>query len=87
MKMTCDDLDLLLPEFLDGKLTVEQEEQATTHLATCEQCTLELNQLEGVTKLYREHGMMKLPDEARQRISAALQIESRPASGSSQETR
>jgi anti-sigma factor RsiW len=75
MTLTCDDLDLLLPEFLDGNLTAEQEEQAAAHLATCEECTLEVNQLEGVTKLYREHGMLKLPDEARKRISAALQIE------------
>ncbi|GMQ98475.1 MAG: hypothetical protein BMS9Abin17_0988 [Acidimicrobiia bacterium] len=76
MTMTCDDLDLLLPEFLDGKLTEEQEEQAAAHLATCEQCTLEVNELQGITNLYREHGMLKLSDEARTRISAVLQIES-----------
>lgn len=76
MTMTCDELDLLLPEFLDGKLTLEQEGLAAAHLATCEQCTIEVSQLEGVTKLYKEHGMMRLPDEARQRIRTALQIES-----------
>ncbi len=76
MTMTCDDLDLLLPEFLDGSLTADQEEQAAAHLATCQQCTLEVNDLEGVTKLYREHGMLELPKEARQRIAKALNIES-----------
>jgi len=76
MTMTCDELDLLLPEFLDGSLTAEQEGLAAAHLATCEQCTIEVRQLEGVTKLYKEHGKMRLPDKARQRIRAALQIES-----------
>ena len=76
MTMTCDDLDLLLPEFLDGSLTTSQEEQAAVHLATCQQCTIEVNELEGVTKLYKEHGMLELPDEARQRIARALDIES-----------
>lgn len=75
MTMTCDDLDLLLPEFLDGSLTAYQEEQAAAHLATCQQCTLEVNELEGVTKLYREHGMLELPKEAKQRIARALNIE------------
>jgi len=74
MTMTCDDLDLLLPEFLDGHLTAEQEEQAGGHLATCQQCTLEVNELQGVTSLYKEHGVLKLSDEARTRIRAALQI-------------
>jgi anti-sigma factor RsiW len=76
MAMTCDDLDLLLPEFLDGELTAEQEEQAAAHLATCEQCTLEVGELQSITNLYKEHGMLKLPDEARRRIAAVLQIES-----------
>ncbi len=75
MTMTCDDLDLLLPEFLDGKLTDEQEDQAAAHLATCAQCTLEVNELQGVANLYKEHGILKLSDEARARISAVLQIE------------
>jgi len=75
MTMTCDELDLLLPEFLDGHLTTEQEEQAAAHLATCQQCTLEVNELQGVTSLYKDHGVLKLSDEARTRIRAALQIE------------
>jgi anti-sigma factor RsiW len=75
MTMSCDDLDLLLPEFLDGALGPDQEEQAAEHLATCKACTLELNELEGVTRLYKEHGTMTLPDDARQRIARALDIE------------
>ncbi len=75
MTLSCDDLDLLLPEFLDGELTPDQEAEAAEHLATCPQCTLELSELQGVTRLYREHGVMRLPDDARRRIAAALDIE------------
>ncbi len=75
MTLSCSDLDALLPEFLDGELTPDQEAQAGEHLATCAQCTLELSELQGVTRLYREHGALKLPDDARKRIAAALDIE------------
>ena len=74
MSLTCDDLDAMLPEFLDGSISKEEAEFAAEHLATCEQCTAELNELEGVTKLYREHGTMRLPDEARKRIAGSLGI-------------
>jgi len=75
MTLSCNDLDTLLPEFLDGELTPVQEEQAAEHLATCAQCTLELSELQGVTSLYKEHGTMKLSDDARRRLAAALNVE------------
>jgi predicted anti-sigma-YlaC factor YlaD len=74
MSLTCDDLDTMLPEFLDGSVSTEDEALAAEHLATCEECTAELNELEGVTKLYREHGTMRLPDEARKRITGSIGI-------------
>ena len=74
MSLTCDDLDAMLPEFLDGSVSTEEEALAAEHLATCEQCTAELNELEGVTRLYREHGTLSLPDEARERIAGSLGI-------------
>ena len=75
MSLTCDDLDAMLPEFLDGSVTKDEEALAAEHLATCEECTAELNELEGVRALYREHGTMRLPDEARERISKTLGID------------
>lgn len=72
MSLTCDDLDAMLPEFLDGSVSQKQESAAAEHLATCEACTAELVELEGVTKLYRDHGMLHLPDEARKRIAESL---------------
>lgn len=72
MTLSCDDLDAMLPEFLDGSVTEDEEALAAEHLATCEACSLELNELQGVTELYREHGTLELPDDARARISDAL---------------
>jgi len=74
MTLSCDDLETMLPEFLDGSISEGQESAAAEHLATCEACTAELNELEGVTKLYREHGTMHLPDDARNRIAESLGI-------------
>lgn len=74
MTLSCDDLDAMLPEFLDGSVSENQESAAAEHLATCAACTAELNELHGVTKLYREHGTMKLPDDARERIAERLGI-------------
>lgn len=72
MKLTCDELDALLPEFLDGSLTPEEEAAAAEHLATCDQCRIVLSDLKGVGELYRRHGRLRLPDEARQRIRSML---------------
>lgn len=72
--LSCNDLDAMLPEFLDGSITEEEETLAAEHLATCAECSIELNELQGVTELYQEHGTLKLPDEARERISRALGV-------------
>jgi hypothetical protein len=64
----------MLPEFLDGSVAADEATLAAEHLATCDQCTAALSELEGVTKLYREHGTMHLPDESRTRIAGSLGI-------------
>ena len=75
MSVTCNELDVLLPEFLDGSLTADQEAAAAEHLATCKECALEISELEGVTRLYKEYGALKLPDDARKRIISALNLD------------
>jgi anti-sigma factor RsiW len=75
MSVTCNDLDVLLPEFLDGTLTPAQEAAAAEHLATCKACALEVNELEGVTRLYKEYGALELPEDARKRIMGALNLD------------
>jgi len=73
--LTCDQLDTLLPEFFDGSLEPDQELAAAEHLATCDQCRIQLSELEGVGELYRRHGRLTLPPEARERIGTFLGIE------------
>ena len=75
MRVTCNELDVLLPEFLDGTLTPAQEAAAAEHLATCKACALEVSELEGVTRLYKEYGALTLPDAARKRIMGTLDLE------------
>ena len=72
MIMACDQLETLLPEFFDGTLTAEQEAAAADHLATCTDCRTVVSELEGVGSLYRTHGRLKLPNDARERIREAL---------------
>ena len=75
MTLTCDELETLLPEFLDGSLNKSQEAAAAEHLATCDQCRIQVSELEGVGALYRRHGRLTLPDEARKRIEQALGVD------------
>jgi anti-sigma factor RsiW len=75
MSLTCDELDTMLPEVLDGSVTEDEATLAAAHLATCEECTAELTELQGVTRLFSEHGTMRLPDDARRRISRVLDLD------------
>jgi predicted anti-sigma-YlaC factor YlaD len=75
MTMTCDQLETLLPEFFDGSVTASQERAAAEHLATCDQCRLVVSELEGVGELYRSHGRLSLPGDARTRIRTALGLD------------
>jgi predicted anti-sigma-YlaC factor YlaD len=71
-ELTCDQLDALLPELFDGRLAPEVEAAALQHLATCSECRIVVDDLERVGEMYREHGRLTLPDDARARIRAML---------------
>lgn len=75
MNLTCDQLDTLLPEFMDGSLTLEQQDAAAEHLASCDECRVVVEDLRGVGALYREHGRLELPDDARERIVGSLGLD------------
>lgn len=68
MSLTCDQLDAMLPEFMDGVLPQQVLDKALGHIATCDSCRIVVSELEGVGRLYREHGRLQLPDDAKQRI-------------------
>lgn len=71
-RLTCDQLDALLPEFFDGALDAADEAAAAEHLATCDACRMVVNDLDRVGELAREHGRVQLPPEARARIRSML---------------
>ncbi len=72
MSLTCDELDSLLPEFMDGQLPEAKLDAALDHIASCDSCRIVVSDLKGVGELYREHGRMQLPPEARRRILDSL---------------
>ncbi len=74
MKVNCDQLAGLLPEFFDGDLSTEQSDAAIDHLATCASCRLTVEELEGVRTLGSDHGRLELPPASKQRIRRSLDL-------------
>ncbi len=74
MKVNCDQLAGLLPEFFDGDLSTEQSDAAIDHLATCSSCRLTVDELEGVRTLASDHGRLELPPASKERIRRSLDL-------------
>ncbi len=72
MKLTCDQLEHVLSELLDGESDEALEAAAGTHLATCDSCRVVVEDTEHLRRASREYGRLHLPDEARDRIREAL---------------
>lgn len=72
MKLTCDQLEHVLSELLDGESDEALEAAAGSHLATCDSCRVVVEDTEHLRRASREHGRLRLPDEARDRIRGAL---------------
>ena len=72
-EMTCDQVEDLLPEILDGNLDKSVLDDAVHHIATCDACTFTKGQYDNMQSLYRRHGALRLPDDARARIRASLE--------------
>ncbi len=75
MKVNCDQLAGLLPDFFDGELSTEQSDAAIDHLATCEACRLTVDELSGVRTLASDHGRLELPAESKDRIRRSLDLD------------
>lgn len=71
-RLTCDQLDAMLPEFFDGALDATDEAAASEHLATCDACRIVVHDLGRVGELAREHGRLQLSPEVRTRIQSML---------------
>ncbi len=73
MKLTCEQLEALLPEFFDGALPTNLSDAAGEHLATCTSCTATVDELGQVRDLVRERAALRLDQNARDRIRRTLQ--------------
>jgi anti-sigma factor RsiW len=73
MKLTCDQLEALLPEFFDGELPTNLSDAAGQHLATCTSCTATISELGQVRDLVRDRAALRLDQTTRDRIREALQ--------------
>lgn len=71
-EMTCDQVEDLLPEILDGTLSPGLIDEAVHHIANCDACTFTKGQVDKMQALFRDHGSLRLPEPARARIRATL---------------
>ena len=72
MKLTCDQLEHVLSELLDGEPDEALEAAAGSHLATCDSCRVVVEDTQQIRRTSREYGRLQLPAEARNRIREAL---------------
>lgn len=71
-ELTCDEMEDLVPELLDGTVPSAVLDDALAHLAACETCRIVVDELTGVRTLAAEHGPLTLPADAKERIRRSL---------------
>ena len=76
-QLTCGQVEDLLPELLDGTVDSQILDDAVGHIAVCDACTFTKGEYDNLQALYRDHGALKLPDDARRRIRALLEPDQR----------
>jgi anti-sigma factor RsiW len=64
-----------LSDFLDGEASAEVCAEIERHLASCENCRVMVDTLRKTVILYRELPQPELPQDARQRLYQALDLE------------
>lgn len=64
-----------LSDFLDGEASAEICAEIERHLASCENCRVMVDTLRKTVVLYRELPQPELPQDARQRLYHALDLE------------
>jgi len=61
--MTCRDVTFGLPDFVGGKLLESEKAQIISHLESCHECRLEVEQLQMVFSLLREQQPVHPPEQ------------------------
>jgi anti-sigma factor (TIGR02949 family) len=71
---SCRDLLGALSAYLDGEAEEALCQEIERHMEGCENCRIVVDTLAKTVHLYRERGHTPLPDDARQRLYAALDL-------------
>lgn len=73
----CKELLAELSDYLDGELEARLCAEIDRHVAECGDCRAVVDTLRKTVYLYRVHGHEAVPDDARERLYAALQLPQR----------
>jgi predicted anti-sigma-YlaC factor YlaD len=60
--------------YVDGEAEEALCDEIERHMAECEDCRIVVDTLARTVKLYRDHGHVRLPGDARRRLYTALDI-------------
>ena len=75
MSQSCRDHLGALSDYLDGDLHPEFCAEIERHLAECGDCRIVVDTLRKTVMLYRAYGHEKVPDDAKARLFAVLELE------------
>jgi hypothetical protein len=70
MEMSCQEVRLLLSDYLDGEVSTAQGEMVKEHLAGCESCARELAMLRSTAGMLASVGEVEPPESLLERIEA-----------------
>jgi anti-sigma factor RsiW len=74
MPVRCMDRLGSLSDYLDGELDEELCAEIERHMAECGNCRLVVDSLRKTIALYRDYGHQEIPDEAKARLYAVLDL-------------
>ena len=74
-KVDCQHLLGDLSDYLDGEAAAEICSEIEGHMAGCEDCRVVIDTLRKTIVLYRTMPQLDIPEDARQRLYAALDLE------------
>jgi anti-sigma factor RsiW len=75
MSQSCRDHLGALSDYLDGDLQPELCAEIERHLAECGNCRVVVDTLRKTVLLYRAYGHEEIPDAAKERLVAVLELE------------
>ena len=73
MKLTCDEIEKLSSDYIDGELEAEVRKGFDAHLESCMECEQLISDINRIIQLAKSLGNMRMPDGVRQRLRDALQ--------------